>query len=190
LHPAFASFFSSSFVFDFIALPKTMSAVVKEDQGTNVKLSRAKKARAPPTAGAGKKISKSSLASLTFPVGRVRRYMKEGGYSSRVSESAAVYLTSILEYLAAEVLELAGNAAKEYKQQRIKPRYIQYAIRNDEELDTLLHDVTIRDGGVMPHIEEALLQTGKGGEKSGKDGKKSSDTSTPKVKDATDSQEF
>ena len=108
--------------------------------------------------------SKSELANLTFPVARIRRYMKQGGYSSRVTMGASVFLAGILEYLVVEILELAGNAAKDNKQMRIKPRYIQLAIKKDDELTQLLQHVTIRDGGVIPKIHEALLSrhNGKG----------------------------
>ncbi|CAC5392752.1 H3 [Mytilus coruscus] len=77
--------------------------------------------------------SRSSRAGLQFPVGPV------------------------LEYLAAEVLELAGNAARDNKKSRIIPRHLQLAIRNDEELNKLLSGVTIAQGGVLPNIQAVLL---------------------------------
>ena len=76
--------------------------------------------------------SRSSRAGLQFPVGRIARYLKQGKYAERVGAGAPVYLAAVLEYLAAEVLELAGNAAKDNKKTRIIPRHIQLAVRNDE----------------------------------------------------------
>ena len=107
--------------------------------------------------GAARAVSRSSKAGLQFPVGRIARFLKQGRFSERVGAGAPVYLAAVLEYLAAEVLELAGNAAKDNKKTRIVPRHIQLAIRNDEELNKLLANTTIASGGVLPNINAFLL---------------------------------
>ena len=101
--------------------------------------------------------TRSSRAGLQFPVGRLHRKLRKGNFAERVGAGAPVYLAAVLEYLAAEVLELAGNAARDNKKSRIIPRHLQLAIRNDEELNKLLGGVTISQGGVIPNIQSALL---------------------------------
>ncbi|XP_050504925.1 histone H2A-like [Diabrotica virgifera virgifera] len=100
----------------------------------------------------GKAKSRSNRAGLQFPVGRIHRLLRKGNYAERVGAGAPVYLAAVMEYLAAEVLELAGNAARDNKKTRIIPRHLQLAIRNDEELNKLLSGVTIAQGGVLPNI--------------------------------------
>ncbi|XP_069038692.1 histone H2AX-like [Lepisosteus oculatus] len=101
--------------------------------------------------------TRSSRAGLQFPVGRVHRLLRKGNYAERVGAGAPVYLAAVLEYLTAEILELAGNAARDNKKTRIIPRHLQLAVRNDEELNKLLGGVTIAQGGVLPNIQAVLL---------------------------------
>uniref|UniRef100_A0A0D3G2I3 Histone H2A n=1 Tax=Oryza barthii TaxID=65489 RepID=A0A0D3G2I3_9ORYZ len=135
-----------------------------------------------------KPVSRSVKAGLQFPVGRIGRYLKKGRYAQRVGTGAPVYLAAVLEYLAAEashswltgivllmqVLELAGNAARDNKKNRIIPRHVLLAIRNDEELGKLLAGVTIAHGGVLPNINPVLLPK-KTAEKADKPAKASKD---------------
>ena len=101
--------------------------------------------------------SRSSRAGLQFPVGRVHRHLRNGNYGSRIGAGAPVYLAAVMEYLAAEILELAGNAARDNKKARINPRHVQLAVRNDDELNKLMAGVTIAQGGVLPNIQTVLL---------------------------------
>ncbi|XP_032937538.1 histone H2AX [Catharus ustulatus] len=101
--------------------------------------------------------SRSTRAGLVFPVGRLHRLLKWGHYGERVGSTAVVYLAAVLEYLTAEILELAGNVARYHKKQRIMPHHIQLAVRQDEELNKLLDGVIIAQGGVVPHVHAALL---------------------------------
>merc|ERR1712008_422032 len=104
-----------------------------------------------------KSVTSSAKAGLQFPVGRIGRYLKQGKYASRMGAGAPVYLAAVLEYLCAEILELAGNAARDNKKSRIVPRHLTLAIKNDEELNKLLGNVTIASGGVLPNIHAVLL---------------------------------
>lgn len=101
--------------------------------------------------------TRSFRAGLQFPVGRVHRFLRKGHYADRIGSGAPVYLAAVLEYLSAEILELAGNAARDNKKARIVPRHLQLAVRNDEELNKLLSGVTIAAGGVLPNIQAVLL---------------------------------
>ncbi|TRZ12186.1 hypothetical protein HGM15179_014937 [Zosterops borbonicus] len=107
--------------------------------------------------GSALKRSKSAKAGLQFPVGRIYRLLRKGKYAHRIGSAAAIYLAAVMEYMAAEVLELAGNAAQENKKTRILPRHIQLAVSNDDELNKFFACVTIPQGGVMPNIRPQLL---------------------------------
>ncbi|KAH6944807.1 hypothetical protein HPB50_005296 [Hyalomma asiaticum] len=95
--------------------------------------------------------SRSLRAGLTLQVGCIHhRLRRKGHFAVSLSGGAPVYLTGVLEYLTAEVLELAGDAARDNGKGRITPRHIQLAVSNDEELHKLLAGVTISEGSALP----------------------------------------
>jgi histone H2A len=103
--------------------------------------------------------SASSRAGLQFPVAKLGRDLSErvAVRRGRTGRGARVAIAAVIEYTIAEVLEFAGNATKDLKIQRIKPRQLLLAIRGDEELDYLFKDAIIPFGGVVPHIHESLF---------------------------------
>lgn len=101
--------------------------------------------------------TKSARAGLVFPVSRIQRYLKRGQYAKRIGAGASVYMAAVLEYLTAEIFELAGNATRDNNKRRITPRFIQLGVRNDEELNKLLDGVIIPEGGVLPNVHAVLL---------------------------------
>jgi histone H2A len=132
---------------------------ISEGTKAVVKYNTSKSERVKGTAGTkAKPQSRSKLAGIVFPVTRVENIMEELSNSERKKETTAVYLAAVLEYVTAEVLELAGNAARDNKKVRITPRHITLAIRNDQELNKLFQGV-ILSGGVIPHIESSLIKT-------------------------------
>jgi len=106
-----------------------------------------------------KRTSSSAKAGLQFPVGRIGRYLRSGKYANnKLKEGAPVYLAAVLEFLCAEILELAGNAAREERNKttgtnnsieatpqqesyRIEPNHITSAVKNDEELHSSLLNI-------------------------------------------------
>lgn len=97
----------------------------------------------------------SARAGLSFPVTFFKTHLKNKLHG-RIGKGAPVYLTAVMEYLCAEILELAGNATKDMRQRRITPRHLLLAIRGDAELDRLFGGI-IPGGGVVPHIHVALI---------------------------------
>jgi histone H2A len=93
---------------------------------------------------------------LQFPVKRTEGLIRHHSSVERVGADAPVFLSAVLEYLTAELLQLAGHSTRDNRARRIAPRYLQLAIRSDEEMSKLFSRVTL-SGGVMPYIPLVLL---------------------------------
>lgn len=104
------------------------------------------------------RITKSIRSGLLFPVNRIQRSLKEFKVADRVYSDGAVFISAVLEYLTAEVLETASEQCElrsKCKRKIIKPRDICLAIRNDHELNNIIDkDAAFREGGVLPFIIE------------------------------------
>jgi len=98
--------------------------------------------------------------NLNHAMGNKRKFKNKMGDGRKVTTPSAVFMTAVVEYLTAEVLELSGEVAKNMKKQRIVPRHILAAIRMDEELNNFLPRSTmITSAGVMPKpLPSFLLQ--------------------------------
>lgn len=99
-----------------------------------------------------RKTSRTKQPKLLFPVYRAHRFLQNGMHmqTNRIGRKAPLALAVIVEYLASQLLSLSGEIAKKFNVKRITPRHLLLAIRMDNELNKLLSDITIAQGGVMP----------------------------------------
>ena len=99
-----------------------------------------------------------TIAGLQFSVSYVRSFMKNKG--KRIGWGAPFFLASVLEYLCAEILELAGNVCFDNKKKIIKLRHVTLAIQNDQELKGMFlkNKIELIGGGVLPVIEDKLVR--------------------------------
>jgi len=84
--------------------------------------------------------SKSARAGLQFSVARSENLIEKHaqGKETRIGGTSGVYLAAVLEYIAAEILELAGNVCHDDRKKIITQEHVKSAIHNDNELDALL----------------------------------------------------
>ena len=110
----------------------------------------------PMSNNSGGRTSSATKAGLQFSVARMAKFMKQGRYADRIGGGAPVYAAAAMQYICSEVLELAGNKAQQEKKQRIKPRHVMLAIKEDVELNKLLGNADFAQCGVVPNIPVEL----------------------------------
>jgi len=115
---------------------------------------------------------------LVFNCYNVRRKMLRSARVNKVKSEAAVYMAAVLEYIVAEVMEIAGNCAVAWKTKTIKPRHMRLAIDMDDEFKELFESahVVLPGAGVSPRIHAVLTSvvtpdTFRGWNKQGQNGK-------------------
>ncbi|CAI5785047.1 histone H2A-beta, sperm-like [Podarcis lilfordi] len=114
------------------------------------------------------KTSRSCRAGLVFPVSRIERFLRKGDYAERIGSGSSVYMAAVLQYLTYDIMDIAGNIAKNDHKRRIAPRHLQRAISDDAELHSLLGGITFPQGNTLPKTKStASTRRGKG-KKSGK----------------------
>lgn len=109
---------------------------------------------------------------LIFPVVRFKHKLraanglKRTGKAKRtanfkIKPESAIFTSAVLEYITAEVLELAGDVVKQQKKSRISPRHLLAAMKMDEEMSELLpKGAALKSAGVMPkRIPDFLRKT-------------------------------
>lgn len=100
--------------------------------------------------------SASAKAGLQFPIPRFKA-MIAAKSKARVGSGAATYLAAVCEYVSAEILELAGNSARDNQHVRITPRDVMIALRNDQELIQLFPGC-VPSAGVIVSVHPFLTR--------------------------------
>ena len=118
---------------------------------------------------------RENKAGLNVSVALCEKFIRRFGYAKvNVSKTASVALACACEYLISEILNLAGNGARDEKKVIIKIRHIYVAIFHDEELKKIMEACKIEfvGAGVIPHIRQEFLSNGKPASKAVKNIKK------------------
>lgn len=97
--------------------------------------------------------TKSKMAGLTFPVSRIRAMLKAQDVAPKITNKAAVYMTSVLEYFTAEIIEKSMQAAHAESKSRIQPRHLNEALKKDADLKFRFTTCTVPKSQLIPVSE-------------------------------------
>ena len=120
----------------------------------------------------GNNSSRQTKANIIFPPSIVEKFLRNFVYSKiMISSLVPVYLASVLEYIAAEILDISVFTCKQNKHIRITVRDLELSVRHDNDFDLLFKKLNISflGGGVVPYIHTSLLNNKKHKKKKDKD---------------------
>ena len=117
---------------------------------------------AAPDTGKEKKkaITKAMRAGLNMPPTRYNRKLKEKGVAAAIGAPASIYITAVLEYVAAELMEQAYDRAihsKPTPRKRVTPKDISKVLRSDDELARLFNGCGVLVGDKVRDITTTIL---------------------------------
>nr|XP_020007810.1 histone H2A-Bbd type 1-like [Castor canadensis] len=98
-------------------------------------------------------ISRSTRAELQFPLSRVDRFSRQRCITPELSSSTPD-LAAILEYLTANILELAGNEAHSQGRRRITPEHVETVVENNHISITYFKKDAKSSDGEVPEPEK------------------------------------
>lgn len=91
--------------------------------------------------------SSNTKSGLIFKSSRIGRRLRTSKMFERVSKTTPIFLTAVLEYVCAEILEMASGEVIREKKKRILPKHIKMGISHDMELESIFKNIIIPEAG-------------------------------------------
>ena len=118
--------------------------------------------QAAPETGREKKktVTKAMRAGLNMPPTRYNKMLKQKGVANAIGSHAAVYMTAVLEYVAAELMEHGYQRAikaKPVPRKRVTDKDISDVLRRDAELARLFNGCGVLLGDKVRDVTTSIL---------------------------------
>ena len=99
-------------------------------------------------------VRKEIYAGISFPISRIQNRMRKLNANKTVTGNSAVFLAAELEYIAAEICDLAGNMCMDAGQKTLSQKHLFEAINGDAELSKIFAAGIIHEGGVKKTVTD------------------------------------
>lgn len=87
-----------------------------------------------------------------YPVPLIKRKLRRN-----TRKAGIVYMTAVIEYIIAEVMEGATHVCISQKKRGLTRRHIKLSISGDAELNAFFSHCDFAASGVLPHVNRSLL---------------------------------